>query len=189
MRLDAAATVGRHVIGKHRIEQQRHMAEQVVEHVRFGDVVDLVGTTDPPSHRKAPIGQMLEEIKFRQETFDPDQLPTSGLCEQLVDLLETWNLLGRHAEEILVLDELGAGTTLEHLALAHEQGCPGGVILFRIAVPWLIDNRGRIDRHKALVGQLVFDAARFGRHDCNPFSTTVHANRFGAQEDCELARK
>ncbi len=108
---------------------------------------------------------MLEKIELGQQTFDTDELPAGGLCEQFVDLFEARNLLGRHAEEILVFDELGAGATLEHLALALEQGRPSGVVLSRVAVPGLVDDGGRVNRHIALLGQLVFDAARFGGHD------------------------
>lgn len=41
--LYAAAAVGLHVVGEHRIEQQRHVTEQVVEQVRLGQVIELVG--------------------------------------------------------------------------------------------------------------------------------------------------
>ena len=187
MRLDATAAVGGHVVGKHRIEQQRHVSEQVMEHVRLGNVVDLLGATDPPGHRKTPIGQVLEEIEFRQQAFDADQLPAGGLRQQRVDFLEARNLPGGHAEALLVGDELGAGAALEDFTLAREQRRPGGVILFGVAVPRLLDNGRRIDRHIALVGQLVFDAARLGRHAFNPMDATVDASGFGAQQACKLA--
>ena len=76
VRLDAAAAVGLHVVGEDRVEQQRHVAEQVVEQVRLGDVVDLLGFADPPGHRKAPVGQMIEERQLRQQAFDADQRPS-----------------------------------------------------------------------------------------------------------------
>src|SRR3546814_20870756 len=64
-----AAAVGGHVVGEHRVHQQRHVAEQVVEQVRLLDVVDLVRAPDPPRHREAAVGQVVEEVKFRQQAL------------------------------------------------------------------------------------------------------------------------
>ena len=67
--------VSLHVVGEHRVHQQRHVAEQVMEQVRLGQVVELLGPADPPGHREAAVGQVLEEIQFRQQALHADQLP------------------------------------------------------------------------------------------------------------------
>ena len=48
--------------------------------------------------------------------------------------------------------------------LALEQRRPGRVIVARVARPRLLDDRRRVDRHGALVGLLMFDAARLCAH-------------------------
>src|SRR3546814_1461061 len=44
-----------------------------------------------------------------------------------------------------------------------------GVVVGRIVVPGLLDDAGGIDRHLALVGVQVLDAARGGGHGGSPF--------------------
>src|SRR5690606_8657448 len=70
------------------------------------------------------------------------------------------NRVRRHAEAALVVEELAARATLEDLLLAAEQGCPGPVVGGGVARPRLLDHGGRVDRHVALVGLLVFDTTR-----------------------------
>src|ERR1700759_5677931 len=66
VRFHAPAAVCLYVVGEHRIEQQRHVAEQIMEQVWFADVVDLVRTADPPRHRKTGVGEVIEEGQLRQ---------------------------------------------------------------------------------------------------------------------------
>src|SRR3546814_20639748 len=61
------------IFGKYRVHQQWCMAEQVVEQIWLGDVIELIGTANPPGHREAAVGQMLEKGQFGEQTFDPDQ--------------------------------------------------------------------------------------------------------------------
>lgn len=67
---------------------------------------------------------MLEEREFRQQAFDADQLPAGRLGQHVVEIVEARNRIRRHAEALLVVDELGTGTTLEDLALTLEQDGP-----------------------------------------------------------------
>src|SRR3546814_19954477 len=86
MCLDATSAVGCQGVGKYRVQQQWCMAEQVVEQIWLGDVIELIGTANPPGHREAAVGQMLEKGQFGEQTFDPDQLPASGLRGHLIDV-------------------------------------------------------------------------------------------------------
>src|SRR5690606_19902962 len=52
----------------------------------------------------------------------------------------------------------------EHLALPAEQRGPDLVVGGRVGVPWLVDDRRRVDGNVPLVGLLVFDAAWFVAH-------------------------
>src|SRR5690606_2058064 len=115
---------------------------------------------DPPGHREAPVREMVEEIEFRQQALDADQLPAGRLREHLVEFVVARDRVRRHAETLLVVEELAARAALENLALATEQGRPGLVVGRGIARPRLLDHGGRVDRHVALVGLLVFDTTR-----------------------------
>src|SRR5690606_13584499 len=84
VRLDPAAAIGGHVVGEHRVHQQRHVAEEVVEEVRLLDVVDLLGAADPPGDREAPVGQVVEEVEFGQQALHADQAPAGGRLQHPV---------------------------------------------------------------------------------------------------------
>ena len=143
------------------------MAEQVVEQVRLGDVVDLVRAPDPPGHREAAVGQVVEEIQFRQQAFHPDQGPAGGRTEHFIELVEARDRARIHAHGVLGLQELVAGTADQQLALALVEHAPGGMVVGAVVLPRLLDHGGGVDRDVALVGlhafsRLVFDAARRG---------------------------
>lgn len=140
------------------------MPEQVMEQVRFGDVVDLLGAADPPGHREAPVGQMLEEIQLRQQALHADQGPAGGRLQHRIERIEARNVGLAHAHCILCLQEFVAGAVHQQRALAAIQGAPGGVVVGAVALPRLLDHGGGVDRHIALVGELVFDALRCGVH-------------------------
>ena len=160
VRLDATAPIGLHEVGKQRIHQQRHVPEQIMEQVRFGDVVDLVRAADPPGHREAPVGQMIEEIQLRQQPFHTDQRPAGGRLQHRVERVEARNLGVVHAHCVLRLQELIAGPPDQQRALPPVQRAPGGMVVGAVTIPRLLHHRGGVDRHIALVGELVLDAAR-----------------------------
>jgi hypothetical protein len=163
VRFHAAAAVGFHVIGEHRVHEQRHVAEQVMEQVGLAEVIQLLGLADPPGHREAAVGQMLEEGELGQQAFDADQFPTGGLAQHRVEVVELRDAVGRHAHRALVAQELVARAADQHLLLAFEQGRPHRMVALRVARPRLFDHGRRVHRHVALVGELVFDAVRAGR--------------------------
>src|SRR3546814_4602488 len=97
---------------------------------------------------------------------------SSDVCSSdlhLVELGELRDAVGRHAHRVLRGEELVAGAARQHLALARVQRRPGRVVVGRIVVPGLLDDAGGIDRHLALVGVQVLDAARGGGHGGSPF--------------------
>ncbi len=144
------------------------MPEQVMEQIGFGDVIDLIGPADPPGHREAPVGQVIEEIQLRQQALHADQGPAGGCLQHAIERIEARDVRLAHAHRILRLQELLAGATDQQLALAPIQGAPGGVVVGAVAVPRLLHHRSGVDRDIALVGELVFDALRSGSHAAAP---------------------
>jgi len=138
------------------------VAEQVVEQVGLAEVVELLGLADPPGHREAAVGQVLEERQLGQQPLDADQLPAGGLSQQRVEVVELRDLVRRHAHEPLLAQELVAGAPDQQFLLALEQRGPDLVVGGGVAGPGLFDHGGGVDRDVALVGELVFDAVRLG---------------------------
>ena len=64
MRLQAPGPIGLHVVGKYRVEQQGHMAKQVVKNIGLDNVVKLVWPAYPVCHREFPVGQQSEKRHF-----------------------------------------------------------------------------------------------------------------------------
>ena len=173
VRLDPAAAVGLHVVGEHRVHQQRHVAEQVVEQVRFGQVVHLLGRADPPRDREAPVREMVEEVELGQQALHADQLPTSGRAQHLVEVVELRDLVRAHVHGALRVEERLAGAADQDLLLALEQLRPDVVVDRRIAGPGLLDHGRGVDGHVALVGELVLDALRLGVHGGPPADAPI----------------
>ena len=57
----AADAVGLDVVGDHRVHQQRHVAEHVVEDVGLFQVVEFVRLADEVAGREAAVGEVVEE--------------------------------------------------------------------------------------------------------------------------------
>ncbi len=89
MCLEATLAIALHVVGEHRVEQQRYMAEQVVEDVGLHDVVELFGRADPVGDREAPVGQQVEERPLGDQSRHGHDLPAGGGSQALVDLIES----------------------------------------------------------------------------------------------------
>src|SRR5437867_3337074 len=74
------------------------MAADVVEHVRFLDVVELVAAADEAGRREAPAGEMSEENVVRDEARDRHDSPAGGAVENIAEPSEIWNPVRRHPE-------------------------------------------------------------------------------------------
>ncbi|MND02379.1 hypothetical protein D3C83_217440 [compost metagenome] len=68
----------------------------------------MFGAADPPGHREAAIGEVLEEREVREQPRHGDQPPARRLGELLVDDVEARNA-GAVVQPLEDLDELGAG--------------------------------------------------------------------------------
>src|SRR3546814_843902 len=96
-------------------------------------------------------------------------MPAGCSEKHLAELGIPGGAVGRDAHRVLRGGEVVAGAAREHRALARSQRRPGRVVVGRIVVPGLLDDAGGIDRHLALVGVQVLDAARGGGHGGSPF--------------------
>ena len=97
------------------------MPEQVVEQVRFGEVIKLFGRADPPRHGEAPVGEVAEEIEFRQQALHGDELPAGGVTQHVVEIGEIRDRVRGHVHRVLRAHELVTGAADQQFALPREQ--------------------------------------------------------------------
>ncbi len=114
-RLQAALTIGLHIVGKHRVGQQGYMAEHIMEHIRFLKVVDLFGGTDEVASHKAAVGQMVEEHLVRHQTRNGHHLPAGQLVQALGQLFEIGNAAVGQFEHVETLHECRCDTRRQQL--------------------------------------------------------------------------
>ncbi|MCY1551937.1 hypothetical protein D9M68_883030 [compost metagenome] len=112
------------------------MAEQIVEHVGFDDVVELVGLANPVGDGKAPVGQQVEERTFRNEAGHGHNFPTGRGPEALVDFLEARNAV-LHAQRGERLDEGVTGQAWQQRGLALVEATVGVMVGLGVGGPVL----------------------------------------------------
>ncbi len=139
-RLEAALTVGLHVVGKYRVHEHRHMPVNVVKHVGLGDVVHLLGRADEAGGNEAPVCQVLEEDFVGHQAGHGDDAPVGGLGEHLVEASEIRNAVGRDTKLFEPGQELRRRPPPEQRRLAREQGPPARMLGRRVSVPLLFDR-------------------------------------------------
>ena len=84
-----AFPIGLHVIGKDRIGQHRHMAENIVKYVRLLQIIEFVRAADEITGRKPPVGEMFEEYRIGHEArhrHDPPPCESQELFIQLAEI-------------------------------------------------------------------------------------------------------
>src|SRR5438270_10000676 len=96
--LQPAFAVGLQVVGKDRVHQQRHMAADVMENVRFLDVVELIAAADEAGRREAAAGEVREEDVIGDETGHGYEPPPGGAVEDIAQAPEIGNPIRRHTE-------------------------------------------------------------------------------------------
>src|SRR5438034_8012679 len=121
------------------------MAADVVEHVRFLDVVELVAAADEAGRREAPAGEMSEENVVRDEARDRHDSPAGGAVENIAEPSEIWNPVRRHPEPAEPVEIFAAGAPDQQPLLPFKQQSPDGVFLFAIGLPVLLDGKIRPD--------------------------------------------
>src|SRR6266446_2347343 len=144
-RLQPAFAIGLQVVGEDRVHQQRHMAADVVEHVRFLDVVELVAAADEAGRREAAASGMSEENVVRDEPGHRHDLPAGGAVENIAEPSKIRNPVRRHPEPAEPVEIFAAGAPDQQPLLPLKQQSPDRVFLFAIGLPVLLDCKIRPD--------------------------------------------
>ena len=160
--------VGLHEVGEGRLAEDRHVAEEVVEHVGLDDVVELVHAPQPVGHRKAAAGEMLEKGRGRYQAGHGHEPPAGELVELVAHRVEVRHTL--HQAERVDAPEIGTvRQALRQSRLTLGQRAPDGLVLLRIGRVVLLDGEvgpaARVVAAHALLGafaRIVPDGNRHG---------------------------
>src|SRR6266567_1716263 len=128
-----------HVIGKDGMREQRHMAEEVMEHVRLFEIVEFAFLAYPPGDRKAPIGQMLEEFFIGDQAGNGDDLESRQRPERLIDAAKIRNSAG-NAQMLDAGDELLDGIAWHQRHLMPIEPPPAVMFDIRVVIEGLFDR-------------------------------------------------
>src|SRR5215831_1017896 len=100
--------VSLHEIRVDRVCQQRHVAENIVEDVRFLKIIHLLLGPNEGSRGEAFVGEVIEEDIVGHEPGDRDDTPTGDLFEPFAQLFHMGNARVRQLKRTHHRDELVA---------------------------------------------------------------------------------
>ena len=148
----------------------RHVAEEVVEHVRLDDVVELFARPQPVGDREAAVGEMVEERRGGNETGHGDDFPAGELAQLFADRAEIRDLVEQakrgDAVEIGMMRQL-----LRQLRLAVAQRAPHRLFVGAVVVTLRHGEIGTADRivaAQALRRAFARIVGNTHRHGCSP---------------------
>ena len=133
--------IGFHEVGKDRIGKHRHMAEDIMENIRFLQVVELCFRADESARREAAIGQMIEENLVWHQFRHGHNAPSRDCLKPVRQLLHVRYSRGREFQRCHGVQRRLAGPFARHLLLATKQPVPPVVFGRRIGGPILIDRK------------------------------------------------
>ena len=139
-RAQAAFTVGLHVVGERRVGEHRHVAEHVVEDVRFLEVVQLVRPADELAGGEAAVSQVVEKHVVRDQAWHGDHGPAGQTTQVLVDPGEVWNAGPMQVQGFQPAEKRIARAARQQRSLPFVEGDPDLVLGVGVARPTLIDR-------------------------------------------------
>src|SRR5690606_14219822 len=134
-------------VGEVRLRQHRHVAEDVVEEVGRGGVVELVLAADVVGRGEEALREEGEEVALVEEAGDAGDLPAGLAVEGAGEGGQGGDPVRRQAELVDAGEVGGAGAAGEQLHLALEEEPPALVVLLGVVrVRDLVaDGRGAVE--------------------------------------------
>ncbi|MNH21980.1 hypothetical protein D3C79_818190 [compost metagenome] len=118
--------------GEPRVGQQRAVAEDLVENVRFLQVIELFFGANEGRHRKAFAGQQFEKGLEGDQCGYAGNLPTGGGAQHFVDFAQLRDTVVRQAQLFDAVQVFLARAAFDHLQLTGNQGVPHRMFLLRV---------------------------------------------------------
>ena len=116
------------------------MTEQIVKAVGLLQVIERVRPAHPPCHRKAAIGQMLEEDAIGHEPGHGYDLEARGGAQLTIQCGERRDTVRRQFQSGEPCEECVAYTAFEQGSLTGIQMRPNGMIDIAVTVQRLVDR-------------------------------------------------
>jgi len=126
------------------IRVERHVAKNVVEDVRLGQVIQLAPLSDGDRRRKLPERQALKKALGRDVARHRNGFPASRRSEPAIHFGEIGNGFLLEADGIGAFQEYLAAVLPELVHAPLVQQAPHLVVVFRVRLPVLLDEDGRI---------------------------------------------
>jgi hypothetical protein len=120
---------------------QRHVAEDVVEDVRLGEVVQLRFRADDHGRRKPTLSQAFEELPGRNEARHRDRVPPRPRSQSGVHIGEVGHLMRAQPDRLGAVEKHPAAGVAQGSHPPLVQDPPYLVILVRVVAPHLTDER------------------------------------------------
>src|ERR1051326_6398243 len=138
-RLQPAFPIGLDVIGEDGVHQPRHVARDVVKHVRLLKIVELVPPSDETSRGKTPGREKGEKHVVRHEPWSGNNAPAGRASENVAEPAKIRNAVRGDTELLEAIEVFAAGAPLEQFLLTLEQQAPDRVLVLGIGLPVLLD--------------------------------------------------
>lgn len=90
-RPDPAAPISFHIIGKAPVREHRDMAENIVEYIRFLQIIELVRPPDEIAGHETAIGEVIEKHIVGHQTGHSNHLPAGRIHQNPVQFLKIRN--------------------------------------------------------------------------------------------------
>ncbi len=140
------------------------MAEHIVEHIGFLDIVQLRGLADELPGRKPAVRQMFEKNRIRHQRGHRHHAPSGELFQIVGELLEIGNAARTKRKLLQAIEEFAARPPLQHLGLPIVQRAPNAVLGRAIALPVLVD--GEIGPDLGMAFPQLFERRHASRSSC-----------------------
>ncbi|MNH11440.1 hypothetical protein D3C79_709540 [compost metagenome] len=128
----AELAIGVGELGEPGVGQQRAVAEDFVENIRFLQVVELFFGANESCYRKALAGQQFKKGLEGDQRRHAGDLPAGGGAQHFIDFTQLWDAVVRQAQLFDAVQVLLARAALDHFQLAGNQGIPHRVFLLRV---------------------------------------------------------
>jgi hypothetical protein len=133
------------------------MAEDVVEYVRFFQVIKLIRSPDELTRWKTPVRQVLEKHFIGDQARYGNYLPPGVLHQYLGELPKIRDFVGANGQGAHSRHEFVASAPGQQFRLTLEERLPNGMFVCRIIFPSLVDGPvGAFRLARVAGGQTVF---------------------------------
>ena len=116
------------------------MAKDVVKHVGFLQIIELMRLADEMAGRETPVGQVFKKNLVGHQAGHGHQLPAGALHQDVGHAPEVGNAVGPDRQRGHAANERVAGAPRQQPALALEQRFPDAVLFGGVPVPALVNG-------------------------------------------------